>query len=331
MKRFTALFIVITLALTLLASCAKEEATVKMLRIVKEPDRTAFEEGELFDPAGMQINAEMSDGTVQENVDYTVKKKDALTRSDNSVTFTYGGKTAILQITVEPHGNNDIYSVANTDTVADSPLAGKTYLWLGSSVTYGYGSKGESMVDFIAKKHNANCIKEAVSGTTLADIKADNKGDSYVKRLEDYIASPDKADHLDAFICQLSTNDAYDTSIFGTVTGTDTFNISAFDKATTFGAIEYIIALVRDTWDCPVVFYTNSKYNNAGYVEMVAALHEIEAKWGITVIDLFNDEELNDITEAERDLYMLDAVHPTRAGYRDWWLERFEAALTALN
>ena len=288
-----------------------------------------WEEGDFFDPAGIVINAEMSDGTTEENVAYNCKQKEALSRNDTTITFTYGGKTVMLKIDVEPHGNNEIFSVAQTEQV-DSPLAGKTILWLGSSVTYGYGSMGESMADFIAKRDGAICIKEAVSGTTLADIDDEKKLDSYVKRLDAYLASLEKAEQLDAFVCQLSTNDAYDTSIFGTVTAADVFDRDAFDKSTTFGAIEYIIATVREAWNCPVLFYTNTKYNNAGYEQMVAALQEIGAKWDITVIDLFNDAELNAITDAERDLYMLDSVHPTRAGYRDWWLIKFEQALEAV-
>ena len=59
------------------------------------------------------------------------------------------------------------------------------------------------MADFLAKKHGAQCIKEAVSGTTLAD----RANSSYVSRLDQYLASDERAGHVDAFICQLSTND----------------------------------------------------------------------------------------------------------------------------
>ena len=41
------------------------------------------------------------------------------------------------KITVEPKGNNEKYSVANYETLSESPLSGKTYLWLGSSLTEG--------------------------------------------------------------------------------------------------------------------------------------------------------------------------------------------------
>ena len=59
-------------------------------------------------------------------------------------------------------------------------LKGKNILFLGSSVTYGSASGGISFVDLMAERCKSNCIKEAVSGTTLADINED----SYVSRLK---------------------------------------------------------------------------------------------------------------------------------------------------
>ena len=62
---------------------------------------------------------------------------------------------------------------------------------------------------------------------------------------------------------------------------------------------------------------------------MVEGLYQIAEKWNVTVIDLYSDEAFNDITEAERTLYMSDPIHPTKAGYREWWLPKFEEALGA--
>ena len=56
----------------------------------------------------------------------------------------------------------------------------------------------------------------------------------------------------------------------------------------------------------------------------------VVAKWNIGIIDLYRDEALNNITAEERDLYMADNVHPTRAGYRDWWTPKFEEVLGSL-
>ena len=58
-------------------------------------------------------------------------------------------------------------------------------------------------------------------------------------------------------------------------------------------AIEYIIQYVRDTWHCPVVFYTNAYYESAEYSAMVDALFSIQEKYDIGVIDLYTDTAFN--------------------------------------
>ncbi len=214
-------------------------------------------------------------------------------------------------------GNLPRYNVSKAETKKDSPLKGKTYYFLGSSVTYGMASMGQSMADFIAKRNDCTCIKEAVSGTTLADL--DKK--SYVARLKNF----DTQRRIDGFICQLSTND---TRVENRGSIAEGFDINTFDVATTYGAIEYIIAYAKATWNCPVYFYTGTYYDNDAYKEMVATLFEIADKWDITVIDLFSDKDFNDVAEKERKLYMNDDVHPTKAGYQLWWAPKFEEYLT---
>ncbi len=68
-------------------------------------------------------------------------------------------------------GNYGEYSLKNTEAISDSPISGKTIIFLGSSVTAGYGSLGVSFADFLEKTDGITAIKEAVSGTTLVDVK----------------------------------------------------------------------------------------------------------------------------------------------------------------
>ena len=213
-------------------------------------------------------------------------------------------------------GNYGNYSIKHTLT-EESSLEGKTVIFLGSSVTYGYGSLGTSFVEFLEKSDGIIPVKEAVSGTTLADIK-DN---SYVSRLK----SIDKSIKADALVCQLSTNDATKNIPLGEVsTGK---NKESFDTLTVAGAIEYIIAYTEEAWGCPVIFYTQTKYESESYKKMVDLLFEIQEKWDIFIIDLWNNEELNAITEEQKKLYLVDHIHPTKAGYKEWWLPEFRKAL----
>lgn len=305
----------------------KEAETVDTIYVAHQPDRMDYMEGEEFDPAGTVINANMKDGGVKENVPYEVKCANPLTYSGYSVTFTYEDKSVSIQLNITKRGNADEYSIENTPENADSPLNGKTYFFLGSSVTRGERSEGESMADFVAKRNGCQCIKEAVSGTTLMD----NGETSYVQRLDAYLASGDRAEYLDAFICQLSTNDIKYPDSFGTVTDTEQRSVEDFDRTTTSGAMEYIIVKARETWDCPVVFYTNSDFHNENYETMLELLDQVADKWGVEVIDLYRDEAFNDISDEDKDLYMSDTTHPTKAGYRDWWTPKFEEKLAALS
>ena len=107
----------------------------------------------------------------------------------------------------------------------------------------------------------------------------------------------------------------------------DSFNINDFDTQTVAGAIEYIIAYAKETWNCPVVFYTQAKYDSGHYAKMVDILLKIQEKWSITVIDLWNNDEINSITDEERKIYLVDHIHPTKAGYKEWWLPEFRKCL----
>lgn len=213
-------------------------------------------------------------------------------------------------------GNYGNYNIKHTLS-EESSLAGKTVIFLGSSVTYGYGSLGTSFVEFLEKSDGIIPVKEAVSGTTLADIK----NNSYVSRLK----SIDKSIKADALVCQLSTNDATKNIPLGEVSTSK--NKESFDTLTVAGAIEYIIAYTEEAWGCPVIFYTQTEYESESYKKMVDLLFEIQEKWDIFIIDLWNNEELNAITEEQKKLYLVDHIHPTKAGYKEWWLPEFRKAL----
>lgn len=110
----------------------------------------------------------------------------------------------------------------------------------------------------------------------------DDGKSSYVQRMYNL----DKSESFDLFVCQLSNNDATKREPLGEISGSK--NLEDFDTSTITGA-------------------------------MVDRLLELQEKWGIWVLDLWSSDEFNAISDAERDLYMNDGIHPTKAGYRDWW------------
>ena len=217
-------------------------------------------------------------------------------------------------------GNSPAYDFSLIRTSEDDRFKDKTLFILGSSVSRGEASMDEALGEYLAKRYSMKLIKETVSGTCLAG----EDPSSYVNRLKRHNNSEETAD---LFLCQLSTNDIRKTKEIGKIS--DSEELSAFDTKTIAGAMEYIIAYVRKEWNCPIFFYTNSYLGSEKYEEMIDLLYQLKEKWQIHVIDLYHDEEFND---RKKDLYMADRVHPTKAGYRDWWgPETEKQILSCLN
>lgn len=218
-------------------------------------------------------------------------------------------------------GNKAEYGSEFVEYLGDNSLNKKKIIFLGSSVTFGASSMEDGIPEYFQKRFGCDFTKEAVSGTTLVD----EDETSYVSRL---LKNIDTSVMYDYFICQLSTNDASQNKDLGNIS--DSFSIDSFDKTTVTGAIEYIIAYVRDNWDCPIMFYTGSRYDSKVYDAMVKRLYEIADKWQISVIDLWTSDEFNDIEDSDRNLYMDDPIHPTKAGYMKWWCPEIERQVKSI-
>ncbi len=244
--------------------------------------------------------------------------------------------------------NDASFSIAQTEE-RESPLKGKRIYWLGSSVTYGANSQGESMADFMAALTGCESKKDAVSGTTIfCDNATENTGaKSYTSRLTNSTVF-DKTEKVDAFVCQISTNDAMNNRLSkrGTMLKTIPFETDECILSTTLGGVEYIIRYVIDTWDCPVYFYSGAYFGDTGdasagnrtngnpkgseYGKLVEEVKEIAAKWteegfAVSVIDLYGDEAFNSAVSDEYYAWCRqDAIHPKRAGYRNWWTPYIE-------
>ena len=178
-------------------------------------------------------------------------------------------------------------------------LKDKTVLFLGSSVTYGSASGGVSFSDMMAEELQLHCIKEAVSGTTLADLDET----SYVARLKKL----DPSTSVDLLICQLSTNDAS----------------QHIPLQKTEAAIRAILEYAKVTFACPVVFYTGTYFESENYEAMIRLLYSLQAEYDFSILDLFNDPEMRAVTPEDYARYMSDPIHPTLLGYRQWWTPKF--------
>ncbi len=53
----------------------------------------------------------------------------------------------------------------------------------------------------------------------------------------------------------------------------------------------------------------------------------MQEKYEIGVIDLWNDAEMNHVSEEDYQLYTFDSIPPTQAGYLIQWTPKMEAYL----
>lgn len=180
-------------------------------------------------------------------------------------------------------------------------LSGKRVLFLGSSVTCGYRDSGISFADYMAQACDFTMVKEAVPGTTLADVSES----SYVSRLKRL----DTHQSFDLVICQLSTNDA----------------ALSLPPVQTEQAIRDIVAYVRQTFDCPITFYTGTYYASEHYARLVELLNCLGNELDFSVLDLWNDDDMRAISPEDYARYMADPIHPNLLGYKQWWLPKFIA------
>ncbi|KRG10826.1 SGNH/GDSL hydrolase family protein [Staphylococcus sp. NAM3COL9] len=203
-------------------------------------------------------------------------------------------------------GNKDEFAPNESYLDKNSDLNNKKILFLGSSITYGAASKGNSFVEFLNKEYGVDTIKEAQSGTTLAG----KQNSSYVERLKSNV-STEKI--LDGFVCQLSTNDGRFNKPIGSIS--ESYSTYDFDTETTIGAIEFIISYVKENWDCPIIFYTCIRDKEPYYEFLIKKLSEIKNKWDIHIIDVCGNKIVNKLANDDKTM-MADDAHPTQKGYR---------------
>lgn len=211
-------------------------------------------------------------------------------------------------------GNAAKYGVVNTKTYV-SPLFGKKILFLGSSVTLGFGALGESFVDYLWKKDGVIATKDAENGTTLVD-EGEN---SYVKRFDEELKN--STEEVQMFVLQLSTNDATQNKPLGKLSEN-----GKFDLHTIIGSLEYIVSTAKKKWNCPILIYTNPYFESDLYARMVDRAHEVAKKYDVDILDLFNDPDFKN----QDSLYMADPIHPTRAGYQQKWTPEFGKKLAEM-
>ncbi len=324
-KRFLSLFIAISIIFTNSYSILAVDS-VEQLEVFTDQD--VYNEIELL-PETM-LDAENVEATYLQAVNIK-SQYDELADEDKEKVTNYSKLEELL------NANSSSLNCEYLNVQEDNYLKDKTIGYLGSSITVGYQSESVSFPDYIAKLTGSHSIKQAITGGPLAKVDGVRDEISYITQLLNGSLTEDTS--LDALVVQLSTNDASLGIELGELS--QSMDLDDFDYSTSIGAMEYIIAYAKQTWNCPVMFYTNpylsdeviqkyaDKYQmdfedikasyQTNYQNMVDALYQVKDKWNIDVIDMWNEESFINTNITMRDYYMADPIHPTKAGYLFWY------------
>ena len=111
-------------AITVTASGEPAAVSLNSISITTAPTKTEYTEGEKFDPAGMTVSANYTDGSSKAVTGYTYSPDGALTVSDNKITVSYieGGITCTAEqaITVTASGEPAAVSL-NSISITTAP------------------------------------------------------------------------------------------------------------------------------------------------------------------------------------------------------------------
>ena len=88
--------------------------TLTEIRVTKQPAKQTYLEGDAFDPTGMEITAYYDNGTSEAVTGYTISGYDSAP-GVKRLTVTYGGKTAVLEVTVRAKALVSIAVTKNPD------------------------------------------------------------------------------------------------------------------------------------------------------------------------------------------------------------------------
>ena len=301
---------------------------------------------ETTDALNESINALPATMINAEDIEATYKQAVAIQENYNELTEEEQAEVDLTKVETLVNGKSDTLAVENVAYVPGSVLEGKTIGYLGSSITYGFATNGVAFADYIQKITGSTSVKQAISGGPLAKVEGVRDEVSYITQLLDGAITPDQ--DLDVLVVQVSTNDAALGIEMGELS--DSYNLEDLDYSTIIGAMEYIAAYAKETWNCPVAFYTNpylsdeaiAAYCDANgitdysavkdpyqtvYAQMIENVYKVMDKWDGYVIDMWNNEEFQNTDVQMRDYYMSDPIHPTNAGYLFWYAPYIQSQL----
>lgn len=237
-----------------------------------------------------------------------------------NVPVTMEGKYLIMK--------NQAFDVAEYTTltgIADAdvpnPFADNAGLFAGDSINHGLSSRDEAATTFPDGK--GGWAARIRRDTGMIVTNAGTSGwyfcnydhatyDSIHKLLDGYTETDFRYVLLEG-----GTNDVSKMSSVGTVS--DSFDPATFDQSTFAGGLEYTIYKAIQLYgdNAAIGFTSVMKLRNdkAAHAQIYAVAEEICEKWGISYLDMYNNEALNTALAFDTSEHTNDGTHPDASGY----------------
>lgn len=218
------------------------------------------------------------------------------------------------------------------------PLAGLKITCTGNSITAATHSvPGHGYVEQIADAHGMTVDNHAIWGAIIPQGHPRASGDvTDIGCIHDTLDDMDT--DADIVIMSGSINDCEyysDTNFLGEITGDFSTEL---DLTTFYGALEDMCKKALQKWaGKPIIYVIEHRMtlDNTTYGQYYLKLHEaivkVMNKWGISIVDLFNDCPSLNCNNGYKEKYTTgDGTHPNYEGYERFYVPRVYAAIKKL-
>ena len=214
----------------------------------------------------------------------------------------------------------------NVEPDKNSPLYGKTGLFMGDSISFGSGdtasyktnSNGKAWAGRISALTGLTATNASIGGAKASFIN----GDDTAKWLYNQF-TPNSNKKFDIVVMHGGVNDARHNRKVGTPKPVDSSTSELKKDLTTYvGGLQWLFHNVKQKQPDATLFFianhrldghaTGQAKNMAPYFDAAKQLCEM---YGIHFIDLYNNKELNDKLETTTTKYLPDTLHLNGAGY----------------
>ena len=228
-----------------------------------------------------------------------------------------GAKAICLQLPLQDKENYHIYVNENCPAIAEpkNPLFGRNVLTVGDSLCAAAkdiaidGMKGWARR--IRDRFGAKVTNAGLGGSACSDCRIKIEKYSYWHQIYRQITRFEG--EYDYILLEGGGNDAWDKAPIGKIS--ESFDPETFDLTTLAGGFEMMIyTAIKEYGDTAAIGYMNI-YKTPHYFktlfsgEYFAMTKEICKKWGIEVLDIYNEVEFDTVR------YTVDGIHANADGY----------------